>query len=232
MDAAARSALIQTHQRLVQRAASLYAARVAGYVERDDLVSMGNLGLLEAVDRFDPASGASFATFAWYRVQGAIVDGLRSSAKVPRRAWAQLQALRAAGELLEGKLRQERAAAEAGAPPSTDTAARLAALRETLGELETVFAVSVVSIDDAGDPADPSEPADRRMDRLALARRLAEAIDGLPERERAIVRGHYLEGMSLQDAGAALGLSRSWASRLHAQAIARLRKRLGPVDSS
>src|SRR5687768_2358434 len=100
---AERARLIESHRFLVWKAVRLIWPRVQAHVERQELVSLGDLGLVEAAGRYDPAGGASFATFAWYRVQGAILDGLRSQAHLPRRVWAQLVALRAAGELLESQ---------------------------------------------------------------------------------------------------------------------------------
>lgn len=91
--------------------------RVRDHIELDELVALANAGLAEAASRFDPERGASFATFAWYRVQGSIVDGLRRQSNLPRRVWAKLVALRAASDYLENRADRDAGAAKQGVPP-------------------------------------------------------------------------------------------------------------------
>jgi RNA polymerase sigma factor FliA len=226
---AQRASLVESHRFLVWKAVRLVWPRVKGHVERDDLVSLGDLGLVEASTRYAEDAGASFATFAWYRVQGAIVDGLRRSAVLPRRIWAQLCALRAAGEYLEARARQDTAARAAGAPVGDDTESRLREVKDAMAAVQAMYVVAVVPIDAAAAVHDPAESPDTGLDRAAWAQRVSEAVDTLPERERALVVKHYFEGKNLLEAGEELGISKSWASRIHAQAVERLRKRLGPA---
>src|SRR5450432_2953630 len=89
--------------------------RVRGQVELEELIALANAGLAEAAQRFDPTKGAAFSTYAWYRVQGSIVDGLRKSSNLPRRVWAKLVALRAASEYLEHRAERDVGAAKTGA---------------------------------------------------------------------------------------------------------------------
>jgi RNA polymerase sigma factor for flagellar operon FliA len=223
---AQRAALIEANRKLVFKAVRLVWPRVQGHIERGELVSFGDLGLVEAASRFDPDGGATFATFAWYRVQGAILDGLRKSATLPRRVWAQLGALRAAGEYLEAQQRKEAAARTAGAGPG-DTETKLREVREAMAAIEVVYAVSArASLDDVPEPADPAPAPDRALDRAQLRARIDAALGKLPERERVLLEKHYVDGKSLVDAGIELGISKSWASRLHAQAVDRLRRSL------
>ncbi len=228
MNSAQRASLAEAHRFLVWKAVKLVWPRVKGHVERDELVSLADLGLVEASTRYDPEGGASFATFAWYRVQGSIIDGLRRSGTLPRRVWAHLCALRAAGEYLEARARQDAAARTAGAPALEDTEARLREVKEAMAAVQAMYVVAAVPLEEAETVHDPAEDAAAAIDRAALAKRVTEALDGLPERERALVTKHYLEGKNLLEAGEELGISRSWASRIHAQAVDRLRKRLGP----
>ncbi len=229
MNDAQRASLVEAHRFLVWKAVRLVWPRVKGHVERDDLVALGDLGLVEASTRYAADGGASFATFAWYRVQGAIVDGLRRSAVLPRRIWAQLCALRAAGEYLEARARQEDAARTAGAPAADDTEAKLREVKEAMAAVQAMYVVAVVPLDAAAEVVDPAETPAAGIDRAAWARRLGDAVDTLPERERALVVKHYFEGKNLLEAGEELGISKSWACRLHAQAVERLRK---AVDDS
>jgi len=223
VDAAERARLVESHLSLVRRAAGMIFPRVQAHVELDELIALGNAGLAEAAQRFDPARGVSFATFAWYRVQGAIVDALRKSAQLPRRVWAQLVALRAASDYLEQRGERELGARNTGAPPARGGDA-LAAVKDALSAIRTMYVTSLETLQDKGFDAPDDAPAgEDRVDEGRLARRLRIAIRRLPEKERALVTKHYWEGKNLLEAGAELGISKSWASRLHAQAVERLR---------
>ncbi|MCB9564397.1 MAG: sigma-70 family RNA polymerase sigma factor [Kofleriaceae bacterium] len=228
MNAAQRAALVESHRHLVRKAAALIYPRVREHVDMEELIGLGDLGLVEAASRYDPDAGASFSTFAWYRVQGSVIDGLRRASNLPRRVWAQLCALRAAAEVLEARGRQEAAARAAGAPGAGagDTEARLREVRDAIAAVQTVYTVSLATMEEHQEPADPGEPADARLDRAAMRRQVEAAMTTLPERERALLHKHYVEGKNLMEAGAELGISKSWASRLHAQAVERLRARL------
>jgi RNA polymerase sigma factor for flagellar operon FliA len=167
--------LVAHHLELARRAAGRIYPRVRGLVSFDELRALANAGLAEAAERYDPGRGATFATFAWYRIHGAMFDGLRRSS-------------------------QRRAAAP---PPRVMS---LEALRDR-------------GFDAAGDGPDPADD----LDGARRAARLRVAIARLPDKPRALVTKHYFEGKSLLEAGAELGVSKSWASRLHAQAVDQLR---------
>jgi RNA polymerase sigma factor for flagellar operon FliA len=169
--------LVARHLALARRAAGRFYPRVRGLVGFDELCALANAGLAEAAERYDPARGATFATFAWYRIQGAIVDGLRRAS-------------------------QRRATPAAPTP-------RMVSL-DTLRDR---------GFDAAGDAPGPGDD----LDRARWTARLRAAIAQLPDRPRALVTRHYFEGKSLLEAGAELGVSKSWASRLHSQAVDRLR---------
>jgi RNA polymerase sigma factor for flagellar operon FliA len=222
-DAERTRKLVESHLELSRRAAAMVFPRVRGYVEFDELVSLANAGLAEAASRYDPSRGASFATFAWYRVHGSIIDGLRRATNLPRRTWAKLVALRAASDYLENRAERETAATRAGAPAPAGAAA-LSAIRDAMSAVRTMYVTSLEGMRDQGFDPGAEEPAiEEQLSTSQLAARLREAIERLPERERALMRKHYWEGKNLLEAGAELGISKSWASRLHAQAIERLR---------
>lgn len=215
--------LVEGHLELSRRAAAMIFPRVRGYIEFEELVSLANAGLTEAASRFDPTRGASFATFAWYRVQGSILDGLRRATHLPRRTWAKLVALRAASDYLENRAEREVAATRKGTPPPSGAAA-LTAVRDAMSAIRTMYVTSLEGLrEDRGfDPGEQGTIADQ-IDSHRLAERLRAALDRLPERERELMKKHYWEGKNLLEAGAELGISKSWASRLHAQAVERLR---------
>jgi RNA polymerase sigma factor for flagellar operon FliA len=200
--------------------------RVREHVDFQELVAMGRAGLVEAASRYDAAKGASFATFAWYRVQGSIIDGLRRQTVLPRRVWAKLVALRATSDYLETQSERERGAAAQGkANPSTMES--LARVKNAIAAIRTMYLTSLEGAREKGFDAVDQEPrADLRLYNQQLAKHLLAAIDSLPERERELLRKHYWEGKNLLETGKDLGISKSWASRMHAQAVDRLREAL------
>lgn len=215
---------MEQHLHIARRAAALIYPRVRHHIEHEDLVALGNTGLAEAASRFDPNAGTAFATFAWYRVQGAIVDGLRKSSSMPRRTWAKLVALRAASEYLEQRSEREAGAIKAGVPPR-ERGHALADLRNALSAIQTMYMTSLEAIREEGfDTETLDANADETIQSMQLAAKLTAALDKLPEKERALVTKHYREGKNLLQAGTELGISKSWASRLHAQAVERLRE--------
>ncbi|HEY4241279.1 MAG TPA: sigma-70 family RNA polymerase sigma factor [Kofleriaceae bacterium] len=224
MAGADRAKLLTDHTDLVHRVANVLYPRVRKYLDHEELVSMGTVGLAEAAAAYDPAKGASFKTFAWYRIHGAMIDGVRALTNLPRGAWVKLQALRATADYLE--LQGERArspAVQAMGEPS-----RAQALGDVANALAAIQTMFTVSLDAAPDPADAAESAPEAMDRRRFAAALDEAIHALPEKEQRLVVGYYREGKSFVELAAELGLSKSWVSRVHAQAIDRLKRALAP----
>jgi len=226
VEARDRARLVEEHLELARRAAVMIHPRVRQYVEFEELVALANTGLAEAAHRFDPTRGVPFGGFAWYRVQGAVIDGLRKLTSLPRRTWAQLVALRAASEYLEHRGERDVGAAQRGAP-SASGADALAAAKAALAAVRTMYVTSLEAMRDGGfDPAAEAAAPDERLDTARAGAQLRAAIARLPERERQLMTMHYWEGKNLLEAGAALGISKSWASRLHAQAVERLRDAL------
>ena len=222
-----RSELAARHLDLARKAAALYYGRVRAHVSYDDLVAMASVGLSEAASRYDPSVGASFKTFAWYRVQGAIIDGLRKETALPRAVWARIVALRATASYLQAQA--ERATAARDKAGAATTADKLREVRAALGAIRTMYTVSIHQLDEDALHANDTG-ADDALARERQKEALAAALETLPERERALMHKHYVEGKSLLDAGAELGMSKSWASRLHARAVDQLRKRLADTS--
>src|SRR5690349_16023219 len=123
--------------------------RVREHVDFEELVALANTGLAEAAQRFDASHGASFATFAWYRVQGAIIDGLRKQTILPRRVWAKLVALRAASDYLEHRGERDLGAAQRGSgkPEGADA---LAAVKSALSAIRTMYMCSLETLQEQG----------------------------------------------------------------------------------
>jgi RNA polymerase sigma factor FliA len=224
VEAAVRARLVDGHLPVAARCAQVLHKRVGKYIELDELVALANVGLAEAAASYDDKHGTAFTTWAWYRIQGSMMDGLRKATNLPRRVWANLIALRAANDYLENMGEREAGATARGAKPKEKTEA-LVAVRDALSAIRTMYVTSLdtlVEEQNFDKPDDAPAPVERiHSDRVG--RRLRKALSDLPDKERALVTKHYFEGKNLLEAGAELGISKSWASRLHAQAVDKLR---------
>ena len=217
-----------SHLDLVEMIGRQLVREIGRSAELDDLRAMGQKGLLEAARRFDEGRGVSFRRFANYRVRGAMLDGIRTSAPLPRRAHAKIRALEAALLVAEGAAEEAAAVSAAGA---ADPAAADRRLTEHLSDMATAMAMGLIApaaVGDAGEPTavDRELSPEEAVARAELRGLVVEALESLPEDERTLVRRHYLEGERFDHVAASLGLSKSWASRLHTRAVARLTKRL------
>ncbi len=192
------------------------AYSLPGYV-REEMESMALEGLAQAAARYDPSRGTAFSTFAYYRVRGAVLDGLRRMGLVRQQAAIRREA--SVDAILE--------ASEPVRPATLEEA--VADLADTLGEvafLEAYFPTEV-SARDADRIPDEDVPDTEEVAADREARRfLADALAGLDEREQRLMSLVYFQGWTLAEAGRQLGLSRSWACRIHRKAVARLRKKL------
>jgi len=196
-------------------------------VELDDLVSFGREGLLDAARRFDASRGVPFRAYANFRVRGAVVDGIRATARLPRRVYDRLRALDGARQVSEGAAEDTLGAAPA--PGSAADAER--ALSTHLAAMATAMAVGLVAESGRGEDGeltsvDARESPEDALGNAELLGKVRDAIGTLPKEEAELVRRHYLEGERFDRVAAELGLSKSWASRLHTRAVARLTKRL------
>jgi RNA polymerase sigma factor for flagellar operon FliA len=213
---------------LVDVIARQLARELGRSAELDDLRAMGQQGLLEAARRFDESRGVTFRRFANYRVRGAMLDGVRKGAPLPRRAHARIRALEAA--LLVSEAAAEDAVPGA-LPAISDAKASDEKLTEHLADMATAMAIGLLATPAVGDEGeiaavDTTMSPEDAVAEAELRELVVKALDDLPEDERTLVRRHYLEGERFDQVAASLGLSKSWGSRLHTRAIARLTKRL------
>lgn len=225
MAARDRDGLVEKHLPLVQSVARKLKSQITARVDFDDLVGYGSKGLLEAAERFDPKHGVAFTTFAYYRIRGAMLDGLRTMGWYSRADYARYRAEERANEYLQNQSAREGAAAAAGAAAEPSTEATLGSLAEVLGAVATVHITSLEAAASVVDERLPAPDAVLDTDRLSL--RLREAVKALPDRERNLMELYYFADKNLEEAGAAMGLSKSWACRLHARAVDLLRDQLG-----
>jgi RNA polymerase sigma factor for flagellar operon FliA len=222
----ARGQLIQRYAHLVSITAGRLFGPLPSGVERDDLVGAGVVGLVKAVDQFDPQRGIKFETYAITLIRGAILEMLRGDDWVPRLVRDQQKQLKQAYMRLEARL---------GRPATEDEVAdELGITAEKLDKLLTnIGRSSLLSLDDLRIGSDQQRLVDvlptdapSPLDSVSVRERqraLAAAVDRLPERERTVVALYYHEGLTFKEIGGALTVSESRAYQLHAQAVTRLR---------
>jgi RNA polymerase sigma factor for flagellar operon FliA len=228
--AADRDRLVEEHLHLVHSIAAKLQRRLGKTMEPGDLVGYGTQGLIEAARKFDPKQGVAFATFAYYRIRGAIFDGMRTMGWYSRGDYARYRAEERANEYVAAAA--DREAARAAADPSATKSDRGQALEDIAEILSGVATVHITSIEGAWEIPDDrfKAPDDELQDTQGRAR-VRKALAGLPEKERRLMELYYFADMKLEEAGAELGLSKSWASRLHARAVNQLREALGDLDA-
>jgi RNA polymerase sigma factor for flagellar operon FliA len=217
MAASEKNQLVERHLPLVQAIARKVKRTLGASIDYEDLVAYGSKGLVEAAERFDARHGVAFSTFAYYRIRGAMFDGLRTMGWYSRADYARYRAEERANEYLRSQAERGGAAGEGPAQ----------ALADVAGLLAGVAAVHITSLDAAARVADESLPApDAALDSGRLGQRVRQAIERLPEKERQLMELYYFGNKNLEEAGAELGLSKSWACRLHARAVDLLRQTL------
>jgi RNA polymerase sigma factor for flagellar operon FliA len=212
---------IREYEGFVRGVATQTRAQLGIDTAHEDLVAFGFKGLLEARQRFDSSKGVAFKSFAYYRVRGAIIDGVRSMARMPRRAYARLRAAEAVDQRAE-----DHGAGLGSAHARPDSEAALRAVDAILGQMAAAYTVAV-SAEDAEEGAGSPEEAVLREERKAL---MLAALTKLPEREQKLIRGHYFEGRRFDEVSAELGVSKSWGSRIHAHALTLLRQALAELE--
>lgn len=215
-------ALFQGNLDLVRIIASQTVRSIHRGIDYADLESAGREGLLEAACRFDESRGVPFRAYANFRVRGAILDAVRKMSAMPRAAYKRLQAVEAATRVSEGELEHACAAPDA---PSKEDAEQ--ALDRHLAMMVTAAAIGLVSGGDS-EAATESDP-ERDYERAELIALVRAEMETLDPHESEIIRRHYLEGTRLEDVARDLGMSKSWASRLHTRGIGRLTERLGSI---
>jgi RNA polymerase sigma factor for flagellar operon FliA len=224
-------ALVTEHLPLASFAVNAVAARISlpGHVSRDDLLSCAHVALVEVAKRFDPSAGATFATYALARLQGAVLDELRSGDWASRSVRAAARRTDAAADALTISL---------GRPPTrAELAESLGVPRAELDSLQIdVHRAVMVSIDaETGgdgtslDLPDTGESPERALLRGERARYLHEAIRALPDRLDEVVERNFFGDESLTDIADDLGVTLSRVSQMRARALTLLHAAMSEV---
>ena len=233
-DQRAREQLVLAFSPLVKYVAGRMSTGLPAHVEESDLISYGLLGLISAIERFDPSREIKFETFAMTRIKGSIIDELRSLDWVPRSVRAKAREIERANSKLEHRLHR--------APTDQEVADELGLTMEEFQDaLTRISNSSVIALDElwtlsdsSGDQVslldtiqdpDAVDPA-QAMDVTETKDRLAESIARLPEREKLVIALYYYENLTLREIGEVLGVTESRVSQLHTKAVLRLKSAL------
>lgn len=235
--AALRDELITEYMPLVRFVVGRLGIPPTSILETEDLMSYGMIGLINAIDRFDPARGVRFEAFATSRIRGAVIDQLRVLNWLPRSAVARVRQVEGTLAVLEQRLgrppQEKEAAAEMGVS--------LTRYRHMLVEISTMILsldapLSSVVLDDEvtslGEILEDqrlSSPLEQ-VEQHELLALLVSAVDRLPERERLLLSLYYQEELTMKEISSIMGVSESRVCQLHMQAIMRLRATLSPQD--
>ena len=230
-DQGIRDRLILTYAPLVKYVAGRLGASLPAHVEESDLVSYGLLGLISAIERYEPSRDVKFETYAVTRIRGSIIDELRSMDWVPRSIRARARDIERAIVRLEGEFGR--------APTDEEIAGKLEISTDELDQsLLDISRSSIAALDElwtssavSGDPValidtleDPAAAAPEvELSATEVKEVLGEAIARLPEREKLVVTLYYYEELTLREIGEVLGVTESRVSQLHTKVILRLK---------
>jgi RNA polymerase sigma factor FliA len=233
----AREALVEHFVGLVRYVVGRMGVPDNGCVTRDDLVGHAIVGLIDAVERFDPSRGVRFETYAVVRIRGAVVDTLRRLDWAPRSLRRTESSIRDTFARLEAQLNR---------PASDDEVAEAMGISqaEYQDALSSISQTAVFSLEEylrVDDQGEGSFASDGILDEspgpatLAMAeeqkRALASAVDQLPERERLVVSLYYYEDLTLKEIAEVLGVSEARVSQINTRAVLRLGGKLERVKA-
>ena len=232
-DHANREQLVEAHLSQVKFIAERLAAKLPPSVDLDDLMGAGMLGLLDAVDKFDPLKGVLFRTYAEMRVRGAMLDSLRDLDWAPRsmrRRAREIEAAYVEAERTRGRATDADVASVLGMPVNE--------FQTLLGQLRGLTVTALDALDEEENGRNQPLASDASQTPLAVYERneastnLADAIDRLPNRERQVIALYYVEELTMKEIGAVLGVTESRVSQIHTQAVIRLRSCLASLRDS
>lgn len=211
------SSLIESNLSYANAIAAEVLRKLPSEVDRKDVQGWAKLGLVEAANSFDRTRGVQFKTFAYYRIKGAIYDGLRKMGWYPKGQYQQMRFEMSANEYLKDLSNDT--------PVVSSADAQLQDLKNLTGNLLSCYMLSLEVL--------PNEPVDQpelsiedSIIRAQQSKNLRQALCRLPEKNRQVLEYCYFEDLTFEQIGSKLGLSKSWVCRLHAKSLEMLREQL------
>jgi RNA polymerase sigma factor for flagellar operon FliA len=222
--------LIHDYLPYVKRIVQRIANHLPASVDVEDLMNVGVMGLIQAVDRFDPKRDNKFMTYAIFRIKGAVLSELRSRDFLSRSSRRKLRELEATCQKMEQRLGRD--------VEDVEVAEELGIDLEELHHTRQMSSISFISFEELGlSSRDEKEKlmnflVHNEEDALSQTRlrelrsALARAIEQLPEKERMVMSLYYFDELNMKEAGEVLNITESRVSQIHSQAIMRLRKKM------
>ncbi|NVO22045.1 FliA/WhiG family RNA polymerase sigma factor [Donghicola sp. C2-DW-16] len=220
--------LVEDHMHLVKRLAWHFLGRVGRFVELDDLMQAGYLGLVDASQRYSVREGVSFSAYAAIRIRGSIVDLLRRNSNLCRKTIAMQQEVKKAIAALESELGRS--------PEAEEIAKKLEIPIEEYEDWQARFQANrVQSLDEVySDQSMLFEDRQQNSEDLThqsqLKQLLRKALEKLPEREALLLHLYYVEELNVYEVAAILGVTTGRVSQIKKAAIMRLRSLIGEVN--
>jgi len=227
VDVKTTNELVVLHESLVKRIAYHLMSRLPASVQADDLVQAGMIGLIEASRKFDPEQGASFETYAGIRIRGAMLDEIRRTDWTPRSVHRKAREVAEAVRKIENEKGRDARDVEVAEAMGLE-------LNDYHKILQDATGCRIFSYEDPGTLGEenfaqqarqPNQPLEN-LQTSDFKAGLADAIKGLPERERLVMALYYDEELNLREIGEILGVSESRVCQIHGQALIRLRARM------
>ncbi len=213
-----KRALVEQYTNFVRSIAKQVKKSLSPKIELDDLVAYGMTGLLEAAERYNPNIGATFTTFSYYRVRGAIYDGLRGMGWVSRHEYQKIRFGERATAYLENVANREMASTT----QRKNTQEEIENLSNQVNQLVTIFVTSMEDLKDIDFEDKQNVRQDIQIEEQELRHFIKLALHKLPAQDQELIRLYYFQGLSLEEVGEKIGLSKSWTCRRHAQVIEKL----------
>ncbi|TAK25332.1 MAG: FliA/WhiG family RNA polymerase sigma factor [Chloroflexota bacterium] len=234
-----REQIIIQYAPLVKYVVGRLAINLPTVIDSDDVISYGTIGLIDAVERFDPTRGIKFETYAIARIRGAIIDALRSLDQIPRTARQRAREIEAAMTELESKLKRPPTDQEVAKHLSMDIVQYREIVVRTSMTTMSLDSLLVVDDDEGGGAGKAYAFEDRgspdpvaATERLESEQALVEAVRRLPERERLVLSLYYYEELTMKEISRVMEISESRVCQLHAQAVLRLRSSMRAQDAA
>ena len=214
-------ALVLAHLGMVKRVALHLKVRVPPFMELDELIQVGMIGLLEAARAFDPAKGIEFESFALSRVRGAMLDEVRHLSFLPRSAVAYNKSETKATNVLQSELGRAPTQAELADHMGDD----LEAFHKKRGQAKRfeTFSIEVMTDEVMNIPDESSKQPDAIVEHQQFMRSVGSAIGELPERDQLLMQLYYVEELNLKEIGEVLGVTESRVSQLLTAIVKKLR---------
>jgi RNA polymerase sigma factor for flagellar operon FliA len=224
-----KTELIEKYRYKVRLIAVKLARQLPPSIEVDDLISMGFFGLMDAADKYEPARGIKFDTYAEFRIRGAILDGLREQDWISRNARDQMSSVREAREAIEARTGSVASPAEM----SKEMDMPLEKFHQMMRDLGSRVLVALDDLPEGIEPeASPLDDPFHAAVRKEVKSFVDRMVEALTEQEKMVLKFYYYRGLNLKEISTILEVSESRISQIHTQAVMSLRRQMKTDSTS